>query len=491
MPEDILSGDLRLQEWAPATKESYIALSHRWWSNRLLITTKSNLTKHHQNISFGDLPKTFQDAVTVCYFMNIRYLWIDSLCIVQDDPEDWGRESARMGHIYSNAFCTLATHAARHDTEGFLDSTLDVNHGSVLLGGLGGTPQVSVSLRNSFEWHTVWNSTLSTRGWIVQERLLSRQILHFAPSEIFWECESDILSLADNSDKIVSTMTQLPPPLLPRSPLEGKTPGIDTIWWYRTIQWYSRCQLTQEKDKLPAIACIVAQIQHTSTSKYFAGLWDYDIAKGLLWLAAEGVTLRRPQVRRAPSWSWASWDGPIRFLFLNKSTDSTSRADFLTSPRLLDFPETEQEADDSLETFFKRKARNELLPGSFPSDESDSSYETDQFETIQISVQLIEVQADTYEQTGESDLAGLYTWQGYSVLGKAERRSRWVVLDDETTIDPWERVWFAVIGMINGIYVGLLIVKSSTGSDVYRRIGVGGYNLPKLPCHEIHSITLA
>jgi hypothetical protein len=471
-------------------KGSYIALSHRWWSSRHLITTKSNVTKHYQNISFGDLPKTFQDAITVCHFMKIRYLWIDSLCIVQDDPEDWGRESARMGHIYSNAFCTLATHAARHDTEGFLDSTLDFSHGSVLLGGQRGTHQVSVSLRNSFEWHTVWNSSLSTRGWIVQERLLSNQILHFAPSEIFWECESDILSLADNSGKIVSNMTQLPPPLLPRSPLEDKTPGIDTVWWYRTIQWYSRCQLTEEKDKLPAIACRVAQIQRTSTSKYFAGLWDYEIAKGLLWLAAEGVTLRRPQVRRAPSWSWASWDGPIRFLFLNKSTDSKPRVDFLTSPRLLDFPEREQEVDVSLETFFKRKARNELLPGSFPTDEPDSSIETDQFETIQISVQLIEVQAGTYEQIGESDLAGLYTWQGYRVLGKVEQPSRWVILDDETTINPCERVWFAIIGMINGVYVGLLVVKSSIGSDAYRRIGVGGYSLLKLCRNEPHSITL-
>jgi len=94
---------------------------------------------------------------------------------------------------------------------------------------------------------------------------------------------------------------------------------------------------------------------------------------------------------------------------------------------------------------------------------------------IQISVQLIQIQAGTYEQIGESNLVGLYIWQGYRVLGKVEQCSKWVVLDDESTIDPSEKIWFAPMGVINSTYVGLLVVKSDIGGvDAYRRIGVGG-----------------
>lgn len=172
-----------------------------------------------------------------------------------------------MGQVDFNAFCTIVNLTALHDNLGFLSSTLDSTQGSVTL-----KSQMLLSLRGFFEWHTAWNSTLRTRGWIVQERLLSKQVLHFAPSEIYWECGDTILSIADNSGEIVSNMTQLPPKLWSRSSLEDRSPGIDTSWWYKHVQWYSRCQLTEGMDKLPAIAGIVTEKQRTSTSNYFAGI---------------------------------------------------------------------------------------------------------------------------------------------------------------------------------------------------------------------------
>lgn len=100
----------------------YACLSHCWGKNRPLVTTSETLAQHKLGISYNKLPKTFQDAITFVCRMSIRYLWIDSLCIIQDDEEDWRRESALMADIYRNAVITLAASAATNSTDGLFSS---------------------------------------------------------------------------------------------------------------------------------------------------------------------------------------------------------------------------------------------------------------------------------------------------------------------------------------------------------------------------------
>jgi hypothetical protein len=98
----------------------YVALSHCWGRpSKLPLTTRmANLSQHLQRISFSDLPLTFKDAVKLTLNLGHRYLWIDSLCIVQDDPEDWLREASKVGSVYGNALVTLSALSSVDSTRG-------------------------------------------------------------------------------------------------------------------------------------------------------------------------------------------------------------------------------------------------------------------------------------------------------------------------------------------------------------------------------------
>ncbi|PMD22407.1 hypothetical protein NA56DRAFT_570691, partial [Hyaloscypha hepaticicola] len=111
------------------------------------------------------MPHTFRDAITVARKLGIRFLWIDALCIVQPsygDNTEWLEEGSRMGIIYENAICTIAA------TNPSIPITL---------------PTSSLSFNEC-----VTESALNRRGWVVQERALSKRVLHFTERGLFWEC---------------------------------------------------------------------------------------------------------------------------------------------------------------------------------------------------------------------------------------------------------------------------------------------------------------
>ncbi|KAH9205888.1 heterokaryon incompatibility protein-domain-containing protein, partial [Leptodontidium sp. 2 PMI_412] len=260
-----LTAPIRLRITDFGEKGDYFTLSYRWGARPWFTTTRETLTTHCQRIDLNDMPKIFGDAVMVARRMSVQYLWIDALCILQDDLSDWSQESAQMGEIYQNSLCTLAIHHPSSNTEGFLSSALK-------------EPQiVEVNLRPA-----------SQRGWVLQERFLSMRILHFAKSEIYWEDSS-------------------------YSRVEAKNrPWSAVDEWLNIVERYSLCYLTKESDKLPAIAGIASNFQKRTGYSYFAGIWSEDIHCGLLWLGIN-AKLRRPKTRRAPSWAWPCYDGPLHF----------------------------------------------------------------------------------------------------------------------------------------------------------------------------------
>jgi hypothetical protein len=322
-------------------------------------------------IRFADLPKTFQDAIMVARYLGVRYLWIDALCIVQDDKIDWHREALSMGNIYQNAICTIAVHDALDDSQGFLADSLRPP-ASVSLGSNHNSADSTVSLRSNFR-AAVEKSELSRRGWVLQERFLSTRTLHFTKTSVFFEdgrgvtSEEDApattsssarllsapvdnhsmttFSAATYSDPVADTprtaipfaighggswnqtdganefqlskawpMTWLPKKVEVR-PFNAHARSWDimeyTNSWFELLERYSTTQLTFESDKFPAISGLIKSFQKHTDECFISGIWVTTFHIGLLWAALRSP-LRRPKVRRAASWSWASRDGPIQ-----------------------------------------------------------------------------------------------------------------------------------------------------------------------------------
>ncbi|KAF2269425.1 HET-domain-containing protein, partial [Lojkania enalia] len=173
----------------------YAALSHCWGNERTCLTLRSNFEDQKQDISWSTMPKTFRDAIVFAMQLDISLLWIDSLCIIQDDPTDWEIESSKMADVYQYATLTLAATASTSDSAGcFSEDENRPNYIEII------TPEnvadtSRIAVRQALKhWNvSVGNDMLSdfpllSRAWAFQERLLAPRVLHFCASELVWEC---------------------------------------------------------------------------------------------------------------------------------------------------------------------------------------------------------------------------------------------------------------------------------------------------------------
>lgn len=177
----------------PAAIGRYIALSHRWGDlnrEQRFCTYADNLAQRKERIEYDELPASFQDAVRVTRTLGVRYLWIDSLCIIQEDPEDWAAEAGRMEDVFSYAYCTIAASSASSSLVRFLVGRQPRD--AIMLPTSGGTPLFLAEDIDDFRTD-VENSILSSRGWVLQERALSRRTIYFTSTQVYWECGDGVV----------------------------------------------------------------------------------------------------------------------------------------------------------------------------------------------------------------------------------------------------------------------------------------------------------
>jgi len=194
---DVSDNRVRLHVSRPGERGEYVALSHCWGTlsrrqKRYFCTSSANLEPRcTQGLDINGLPRTFRDAIAVTRELGKRYLWIDSICIIQygDDLEDWRKESGRMGKTFGNACVTIAATSAGDANQGFLERPRleDPNsQWAKVYTSTHGTLYISC-IRDDFH-SDVENGVLNQRAWVLQERALSRRTIHFTTNQTYWEC---------------------------------------------------------------------------------------------------------------------------------------------------------------------------------------------------------------------------------------------------------------------------------------------------------------
>ena len=305
----------------PQIDQRYVALSHCWGTSQPFITNRENLKEHRQGILISQLPQTHQDVIRVTRALGLQYIWIDSLCIVQDDTQDWMHEAARMASVYRDAYIVIGASNASSDSEGFLGQRV------IKVANVGDKLRVSLLLPGAQRLtkisEPVKSEPLSFRAWTLQERCLPRRMISYGKDKIFWECsemaasedgdciprEGDRLDLIAKTAAIEMSICKI----------TGRSPGeiTDTNYfdWYETVKGYTRRSITKPVDRLPALAGLAKALAERTGDEYLAGIWKQGLIEGLLWYGEDDLLLT--PTYRAPSWSWASVDGFINFTLYN------------------------------------------------------------------------------------------------------------------------------------------------------------------------------
>ncbi|KAL6790911.1 hypothetical protein J3E68DRAFT_411615 [Trichoderma sp. SZMC 28012] len=311
---DVRHNSIRLVETSNITNDHYVALSHCWGKlkkEERFCTYAHNIDALKMNVPYKALPKTFQDAVTVTRALGIPYLWIDSLCIIQEDEKDWESEAARMEEVFSSAYCTIAASRGTSSLSGFLGKRKPRAYAKVQ------TSDGPLYLAEAIDdFHAdVEQSELSKRGWVLQERALSRRTIYFTSTQIYWECGQGIFcetlaALRNPQSQVLSDSN------FPVSSLKYyKDERIQLIQDINSK--YSKLGLTMATDRPKAILGLQTRLARAFESNVSYGIYERYLERTLLWQAEEHSDLSRISYkdgRSIPSWSWMACTGEIGYM---------------------------------------------------------------------------------------------------------------------------------------------------------------------------------
>ncbi len=306
----------------PATETvEYAALSYCWGGKSSLMLTTTTQASLDRGVNVALLPETIKHAVQVTRFLGLRWLWIDSLCIMQDSPVDWSEEGARMCDIYQGSHICVAALDGRSSGDGLFARRDPLVYASFLAGDTvqGKGMCVLPSRSRGSVWCKEW--PLHRRGWVVQERILSPRTLGFG-RYLTWECRE-----ATRDETVPGYIRDHHEPNCGsffRSVLDKSRCGDkmelteaerENIYksWLDIANNFSSCSLTVKSDRLAAISGIAAAIERRTGWKYLFGTWEPFLFKGLLWYTHND--LKSSPTGIGPTWSWISVTGHVEIPF--------------------------------------------------------------------------------------------------------------------------------------------------------------------------------
>jgi hypothetical protein len=370
------SDNIKLYTPNPGGTGAYIALSYCWGGPQLFATTISTIDQLSKGFHLSELPQTLQDAVLVTKKLGLQYLWVDALCIIQDSLDEKATELPKLSSYYNNSRVTICAGGSSVN-DGFLKPKHECHsHPGAGMPqnllkmpymcpaddeesaeeGKAGSIYFCEETPHFLSWEPVFQ-----RAWTLQEQLLSPRFLYYG-QRLIWQCQStqradggvedwsidanapdhsrirsaitnlkteaaitdgtlniDALNLASTSPDLITAKLQ-------RQTLSSGSVGINEddghpraeaplIYqlWYQTVRGFSRRNISFACDRLPAIAGLATEIASSTGDTYLAGLWRSQMLRELMWSTYPTLYTFKPEVWRAPTWSWASVDNDINF----------------------------------------------------------------------------------------------------------------------------------------------------------------------------------
>ncbi|KAK3954406.1 TOL protein [Pseudoneurospora amorphoporcata] len=309
--EGSLTVHIRLTTGMDFRKQRYMTLSHCWGSSVPTRLQLDNYGSRLKGFALAELPRTFQDAILITRKFNVQFLWIDSLCIIQDSPEDWAAESARMRFVYQNTHLNLAAAVSPDPSGGLFCPRYPLSF----------VPwAVSLSENRTLQNRPLYEKNsfiLDTRGWVLQEQMLARRTLMFGKHQLYWECHRgessecfpDVVNHSDDDARThrLSARTRIRTIQTKFSRGELLHDFERLKVWALLVAEYSKRRLTKQSDKLVAISGLAEELSNGWNGvTYLAGLWSYCFRQNLLWTCTNVTDSKERNTDVAPSWSWAS-----------------------------------------------------------------------------------------------------------------------------------------------------------------------------------------
>lgn len=281
----------------------YATLSHCWGQKSEKHLTRASYNDLKNGTDLAVLPRTFREAVLACQILNIEYLWIDSLCIVQDDEDDWRHHTGLMANVYASGYVNLAATYSPSSNGGLLGQDQNPLLFNPPLLSTQWSGHIDRKGQFLFYRRAMWtdhveDAPLNLRGWVFQENLLSPRTVHFSSDQIRWRCKqaqgSETMPNIDTRETSLSF------------PLQDFAAGR----WMCLVDSYKKLKLTYSRDILAAFAGIAVAFgkRHGfEPSGYIAGLWLPMLPQQFLWGCQNGQ--HRQEKKLIPSWTWASTEG--------------------------------------------------------------------------------------------------------------------------------------------------------------------------------------
>lgn len=313
----------------------YVALSYVWGQIKTFLLLRGNSASLEGPGALWEyreiMPKTIADAVQVTQQLGERYLWVDSLCIIQDSAHKNSQISS-MDKIYGEAVVTLVAAQGSDASAGLTG----IQPGSRVLRQIAREvwPDLLLTLSIDSPGHPA-ESVWASRGWTCQEQVISKRLLIFTRGQVIWQCPTCHLcedTAAVNKVDPPGRLPQLPtleprmhggPSIQPSSMLSAGPlirPQIFTHY-ASIISDYTKRRFTFQDDILQAFAGLDSILQQSFNSPSLAGLPQAYFDQAMLWMPLQKQERREGTgEKRFPSWSWAGWIGQVRYDDLGPSS---------------------------------------------------------------------------------------------------------------------------------------------------------------------------